>query len=602
MATIQYQLDLNSSNFIAGINRANSAANSLHATMQSINRISLSSMGGLNQFNSNFKNNLNQLQAGSVALGNIISNAFITGAHYFVNGIEEVIKKGQKQAITRADINAMAGSYGPELFKQLQQYAATSMFGPNVYKNAQMMLGFGFNPNQIMPIMKSLGEISGGNQDKMGRLTYALSEMYAGDISKRHLRQMAMAGLPMEDLARSLGMSQKQLLEHFKKQTITGQQIADGIKKLTQDPRSRFYERTEKIMSTPAGRLKQTTTNWEMFETNLGEGILVSEGFKKFLNSLTETVSGANGLMPKLVELGSDFFGYVSGWIDNLRPKVEWILEHKEGLETVVKFLAGLTAINWGMNLASGIGMLSGAGKGAIGTAIGRAALPVAITYISYEATKGLIEAIKGKETGEYRHPFGFLKKDDAYYGETGYRRTYDMLMKGSSAAKENKFLGLKMGPNEQEFIDVLNQYGYSSLLPGAGVLRTPSKVTKENLSQILPNVQWTGKNNNILKSLLSFEDRFGFGFLKKPLDKIESNTAEFNSKIDKIKPEETNVKGVQPTIINVNFYGPMAKIEVENVGPSLTDDNRGAFVDQVSEALAEILDNAQNIYSGRNI
>jgi tape measure domain-containing protein len=101
---------------------------------------------------------------------------------------------------------------GRELVKDLQKFAAdTPMTLQGLQQNAKMLLQFGVSGSQIIPTLQKLGDVTGGDADKMARMTLGFGQMMsAGRVLGEELNQMREAGFnPLltlaEDMAKKFG-------------------------------------------------------------------------------------------------------------------------------------------------------------------------------------------------------------------------------------------------------------------------------------------------------------------------------------------------------------------------------------------------------------
>lgn len=88
---------------------------------------------------------------------------------------------------------------------QIQTMAAKTPFRMNDLTQAVVTLKiFGFENQKLIPMMKTIGDAAAaspqGMEDGVKRISYALGQMQStGNIMKRELRQLALAGVPVFD-------------------------------------------------------------------------------------------------------------------------------------------------------------------------------------------------------------------------------------------------------------------------------------------------------------------------------------------------------------------------------------------------------------------
>jgi putative tape measure domain protein len=87
---------------------------------------------------------------------------------------------------------------------QINDFAAHSPFGKmDLTKNAQMMLNFGVSTEKVLPLLKQLGDISGGDKQKMSALSLVMGQVSStGYLMGQDLQQFINAGFnPIQELS-----------------------------------------------------------------------------------------------------------------------------------------------------------------------------------------------------------------------------------------------------------------------------------------------------------------------------------------------------------------------------------------------------------------
>jgi tape measure domain-containing protein len=172
-----------------------------------------------------------------------------------------VIGAGLDAQARQTSFEVMAGKeQGTALNKDLTKYAQDSIYGNEVYQNAQTMMAFGIAPKEVMGDMKMLGDIAMGNKDRMSRLALAYSQVAAaGKLMGQDLLQFVNAGFnPLQVISEKTGVS----LGVLRKRVEEGQVSFEHVKAAFESATSaggRFFEMTEKIQKTDFGK-------WEAFK------------------------------------------------------------------------------------------------------------------------------------------------------------------------------------------------------------------------------------------------------------------------------------------------------------------------------------------------
>ena len=148
---------------------------------------------------------------------------------------------------------------------------------------AKTMLGFGLASESIVPHLKAIGDISGGNAEKFNSLVLVFSQMSSlGKLVGQDLVQMINAGFnPLEEISRKTGKSIGVLKEEMSKGAITSKMVQDAFISVTQEG-GRFNGMLEKQGQGLMGLQAQFQGAWETMLNNIGQGQegVIREGYK----------------------------------------------------------------------------------------------------------------------------------------------------------------------------------------------------------------------------------------------------------------------------------------------------------------------------------
>lgn len=148
---------------------------------------------------------------------------------------------------------------------------------------AKTMLGFGLASESIVPHLKAIGDISGGNAEKFSSLVLSFSQMSSvGKLMGQDLLQMINAGFnPLEEISRKTGKSIGVLKEEMSKGAITSKMVQDAFISVTQEG-GRFNGMLEKQGQGLMGLQAQFQGAWETMLNNIGQGQegVIQNGYK----------------------------------------------------------------------------------------------------------------------------------------------------------------------------------------------------------------------------------------------------------------------------------------------------------------------------------
>jgi tape measure domain-containing protein len=126
-----------------------------------------------------------------------------------------------------------SGTAAQKMMADLQQFAAETPFEfPEIANSARKMLAFGFSAQQIMPMLRNVGDAVsalGGGAFEIDRVTLALGQMKAkSKVSAEEMLQLTEVGIPAWDLlAKGMGKSTAEVMKLSERGLIPANQAID---------------------------------------------------------------------------------------------------------------------------------------------------------------------------------------------------------------------------------------------------------------------------------------------------------------------------------------------------------------------------------------
>ena len=202
-----------------------------------------------------------------------------------------------------------------EMLGQLKDQAIKSpMQFQDITKGAQILLGYGLTAQQVIPITKMLGDISGGNADKFQRLSLAFGQVNAaGRLMGQEARQMINAGFnPLQAIADKTGVSMSVLTKKMHDGQISVKDVGDAFIYATSEG-GRFFGMADKQSQTLAGsfnKLKESAT-FALAEIGdaLASKLSVNTELQKFSGFLTELKDKFISMSPDALNLALKITG-----------------------------------------------------------------------------------------------------------------------------------------------------------------------------------------------------------------------------------------------------------------------------------------------------
>lgn len=169
----------------------------------------------------------------------------------------------------------MTGSaqIGQQLTDELIKLAnVTPMTTQSLAKNAQMMLIFGESAENIIPNLKMLGDISGGDVNRMNSLALAFSQVgAAGKLMGQDVLQMVNAGFnPLQIMAQKSGKSMGELRKEMEEGKISFQDVKQAMIDATTEG-GRYFGLMEQQSKSLNGVLSTNSDTWELVAKNIGD-------------------------------------------------------------------------------------------------------------------------------------------------------------------------------------------------------------------------------------------------------------------------------------------------------------------------------------------
>lgn len=198
----------------------------------------------------------------------------------------EVINVRTQMESYEVSLEAMLNSKGKAdaMLGTFREMAATTPLTLGALAGgAKTMLGFGLASESIVPHLKAIGDISGGNAEKFNSLVLVFSQMSSlGKLVGQDLVQMINAGFnPLEEISRKTGKSIGVLKEEMSKGAITSKMVQDAFISVTQEG-GRFNGMLEKQGQGLMGLQAQFQGAWETMLNNIGQGQegVIQNGYK----------------------------------------------------------------------------------------------------------------------------------------------------------------------------------------------------------------------------------------------------------------------------------------------------------------------------------
>lgn len=187
--------------------------------------------------------------------------------------------RGEMQMLEKSFEVLLGGDSSVDAFmKELKQFAVESPLSMTGVANAaQMLSAFGVEAENLIPVIRQLGDISMGNEEKFRSLALAYAQMTsAGKVLSQDLRQMATAGFnPLGEIARATGKSIQEVTKDMDDGKISVDMVTNAFRSATAEG-GKFYGMTQKQAEGIKGLQAQIEGAAQEMFNDLGK---MSEGF-----------------------------------------------------------------------------------------------------------------------------------------------------------------------------------------------------------------------------------------------------------------------------------------------------------------------------------
>lgn len=251
------------------------------------------------------------VSAGTVAMGNLMSDALKKGAQMVVDLGKTGIEYNAQMEDYTASFRTMLGSTEAAAAKveALKEFAAKTPFEMTDLASAtQTLLAFGVEAEKTDSIMKMLGNVSLGNSQKFSSLALAFGQVSStGKLMGQDLLQMINSGFnPLQVIAEKTGASMGDL-----KKVMSGEKTSKDFQKMIKAAQQEVKKLGENA-SEGAKLLAQIGTDGQI-SAEMVEGafrIATSEG-GRFFNGMEENSKTLNGLFSTLKDNWTSLVGDV---------------------------------------------------------------------------------------------------------------------------------------------------------------------------------------------------------------------------------------------------------------------------------------------------
>ena len=240
-----------------------------------------------------------------------------------------ITKIGAEAEQTSVAFTTLVGSEtkAKGMLDEIAKFAAASPFGKlDLTENAKTMLNFGVETGRVLPLLKQLGDISGGNKDRLQSLSLVLGQVSAaGRLQGQDNLQFINAGFnPLQELAKMTGKSYAELQDKMSKGQITFENVTQAIRHAT-GAGGKFFGMMDKQSQTAAGK----------FATVLD---IITQQAVDIYSKIQPLISKTLNLLIKIIPV-------ISSGITKVINVIEGVIEFVSRFKTEIGYLAAVVGV-----------------------------------------------------------------------------------------------------------------------------------------------------------------------------------------------------------------------------------------------------------------
>ena len=183
-----------------------------------------------------------------------------------------------------------------KVIKDLQEFSARTPFETEkVNASAKSLLAFGTAQADLLPTLKTLGDISAGTGKDLKELSVIYGQIQStGRLLGQDLLQLINAGFnPLQQISKDTGRSVAELKDEMSKGNITFAQVEEAFKNATKEG-GLFFNLTEKQSQSFLGKVSTLKSNIDVFVKDIGSKFIPVLG--QIVTKLTESFDNRTDL------------------------------------------------------------------------------------------------------------------------------------------------------------------------------------------------------------------------------------------------------------------------------------------------------------------
>lgn len=267
-----------------------------------------------------------------------IAMGAVFGATSLVGFGNEIVKVRGEIQMLESSFETLLGSRAKadKMIAEIKEFAVESPLSLTGVSNAaQTLLSFNIEAEKTIPIIRQIGDISMGNEQRFQSLILAFSQMSSiGKLMGQDLNQMINAGFnPLQEISRTTGKSISELRAEMEGGAISAKMVEDAFESATAQG-GKFYEMTKKQAEGIQGLKAQLDGSiQEMFNEIGKDSEKLVAGVYKSSKSVVESYETIGRVIASLIATYGTYKAAVvaatvaeTGWTISQMARYKWLL------------------------------------------------------------------------------------------------------------------------------------------------------------------------------------------------------------------------------------------------------------------------------------
>lgn len=263
----------------------------------------------------------------SSAIMSVPGMQFLTNPYVMAgSAVAAIAKVGMEAEAVAVSFDTLLGSQeaSKKMLDDIGAMDAKKVYGLNtVQEAAKQMLNFGVNSEEVLLRLRQLGDIAGGDKQKLSALGLVFGQVTAaGKLSGQDLLQFINAGFnPLKELQALTGKSYADLQDAMSKGKISADMVAVAMERATSEG-GKFFGMTEKQAQTTGAKLQDLASR-------------ILESALKVYEKLQPIINGVIDLFLRITPP-------VMGVVDSIVGGVVWVITKMKEWKAELLLLSGI--------------------------------------------------------------------------------------------------------------------------------------------------------------------------------------------------------------------------------------------------------------------